>query len=1144
MVNGSASPAPAVAGDPIHVGITGLPSGIGVNVYLTDTTLSNQFHTVTLNPSPTSLDCIFPLTQESSIIQGEFIPLTAGEYAIAVFQVGNPYTPLASVAFSVSAYVTPPFPPFSVQNWILFNLAVSGTVLASSAQASAVQGTITIGGTYQTLEGFPHPTNVTMQFVLYGDASSGALVPTKRLIGAQTFDAGGFPFVPFDTTTVPDGTYMLSCIVVDCADTNSAHFSAYQIIPYPRSLIIMNEGAKAASGSYLIPAASLSVNAEVNSTSVDYVHYNGLPVYNTVTPYPYPGPGLSPVVAPPVTNSESPFHSNPAGARTGGYYIENSDTLNLHEYRRIPMFFTTNAGGVFAGNWSGEGGGEGVESTYPAMAIESWLDGPRNSHTATGNSIIVATVDPRRTGDTGPFDAYHWTIINIGGNLSVRDLAGNMLTIAGYKRDLSKLPIDYLDGTTAEFPNTVLVGTIDTAPATTFSDFGGGPNDCCWDPRNPNICYVAQTVDHCIVACDFTVQTIAGIKYGPRNPRLYRYAGYKGGLTGNGVGGYADGPALGSVVGSVQQADGAQFNGIYSICMQRVSGISGHPVGTMYVADNYNCLIRKITQSSPGVASTVSTLCGLAGGTGAPGTASGFINTVTASAIYSVTSIISNGDGTASVVLAPSPTSPVAGVGWKVSILVNGSEYFGGGPTFENSSYGIYTVSAFTNSQHFSLTMNPVPSSGTITAQIWVADHYSAPSPGGVGVAFSAANCYTAYPQTLRMTSTGDIVMSEAWYNMMLRRIWLSGSNANTITRIMPFGNLAQVVGPGFGFHDVDDVGACGPIDDIVCFKTDANPGSAGYTSRIAIDGSSETAFVGGDGGRAFPQENTGATGHYPWAFAFSKTQCRFIGAGKADTIFYSGRPFVPSIDSPMSFDIYYGNAGFNNFLQGTCSTFPWLLRPSFAALYGHEGTGLLGQNVVPTFDDLAALYPHDYSPFSGSLAQFIQHGMGGATLRPEFSMDDTVSPALPGRDLAQLLYFVRRQALPGSYPILYPQFLMGQDGAGSGALVSPNTLALNCVRPVISSVVATRGSNTSIEVTWNTDTPTIGLIAAGSPNSAGRPYPYNLWSSLESTYGTSHEVTISGLPDVSVIGNAPTHFCILVKDKAGNWARSPDALV
>lgn len=158
--------------------------------------------------------------------------------------------------------------------------------------------------------------------------------------------------------------------------------------------------------------------------------------------------------------------------------------------------------------------------------------------------------------------------------------------------------------------------------------------------------------------------------------------------------------------------------------------------------------------------------------------------------------------------------------------------------------------------------------------------------------------------------------------------------------------------------------------------------------------------------------------------------------------------------------------------------------------------------------------------------------------------MDDTVSPALPGRDLAQLLYFVRRQALPGSYPTLYPQFLMGQDGAGSGALVSPNTLALNCVRPLISSVVATRGSSTSIQVTWNTDTPTIGLIAAGSPNSAGGPYPYNLWSSLESTYGTSHEVTISGLPDVSVTGNAPTHFCILVKDKAGNWARSPDALV
>jgi hypothetical protein len=96
----------------------------------------------------------------------------------------------------------------------------------------------------------------------------------------------------------------------------------------------------------------------------------------------------------------------------------------------------------------------------------------------------------------------------------------------------------------------------------------------------------------------------------------------------------------------------------------------------------------------------------------------------------------------------------------------------------------------------------------------------------------------------------------------------------------------------------------------------------------------------------------------------------------------------------------------------------------------------------------------------------------------------------------------------------------------------------------VVSNVVATRLSNTSIRVTWTTDKNTIGLVAAGTPNSAGSAYPYNLWSSLESTYGTSHGVTISGLPDVSVMGNAPTHFCVLAKDKAGNWARSPDAVV
>ena len=90
--------------------------------------------------------------------------------------------------------------------------------------------------------------------------------------------------------------------------------------------------------------------------------------------------------------------------------------------------------------------------------------------------------------------------------------------------------------------------------------------------------------------------------------------------------------------------------------------------------------------------------------------------------------------------------------------------------------------------------------------------------------------------------------------------------------------------------------------------------------------------------------------------------------------------------------------------------------------------------------------------------------------------------------------------------------------------------------------------NSTSITVHWTTDKQTIGLICAGSPYSQNPssfgPYPYNLWSDLEAGFGTTHAMTISGLPDASVPDNSPTHIAILVKDKAGNWNVSADFTV
>jgi len=81
-----------------------------------------------------------------------------------------------------------------------------------------------------------------------------------------------------------------------------------------------------------------------------------------------------------------------------------------------------------------------------------------------------------------------------------------------------------------------------------------------------------------------------------------RYAGYYKGVHGDGLGGYHDGPAI-----ETSPGNGAQFNGPYSIVMQKRTDVPDNPQGTMYVADNYNCLIRKISADG----TTVSTLLGL-----------------------------------------------------------------------------------------------------------------------------------------------------------------------------------------------------------------------------------------------------------------------------------------------------------------------------------------------------------------------------------------------------------------------------------------------------------------------------------------------------------------------------------------------------
>jgi hypothetical protein len=60
-----------------------------------------------------------------------------------------------------------------------------------------------------------------------------------------------------------------------------------------------------------------------------------------------------------------------------------------------------------------------------------------------------------------------------------------------------------------------------------------------------------------------------------------------------------------------------------------------------------------------------------------------------------------------------------------------------------------------------------------------------------------------------------------------------------------------------------------------------------------------------------------------------------------------------------------------------------------------------------------------------------------------------------------------------------------------------------------------------------------------------GKGAPYNLYSSLETSYTTTgHNITITGLPDVTVSGNSPTHINLVVKDMSDNWMSIADTPV
>jgi hypothetical protein len=381
--------------------------------------------------------------------------------------------------------------------------------------------------------------------------------------------------------------------------------------------------------------------------------------------------------------------------------------------------------------------------------------------------------------------------------------------------------------------------------------------------------------------------------------------------------------------------------------------------------------------------------------------------------------------------------------------------------------------------------LQPVPPATVVAAN---RDTYSSPTP----VRFASA--FVPYPQVLRFDSAGNIVFGES----VTRAIRLIDLQTRMVSRIQLM-NARTSPGHSWIWLDVDTVGAVGPKDDILVAQSVGAPGNDNFW-RISHDGS-VVSNMGGDGGPIGDGPATrqveDRSGHYPWIIAISKTEGRFVTSGFGTTGLSSWRILQPNDPAP-NLDVMTYVRGKIIWKTGTVPGFPWGARPALSSIGGERGTGHLG--VIPTFDDLMALYPTD-----AALGTFLQSGMGGSVPRPE----------LTGNDLRDLIYFIRRTSLKG----------------GSLSPVSPGSSSTDKQPPVITHVKALRLDSTSARVAWITDKPALGFVAWGST-----PY-YQGWSNPETNYGATHSMVVTGLSKTQI------HFSVVAKDLAGNQSNTVDAI-
>ena len=349
------------------------------------------------------------------------------------------------------------------------------------------------------------------------------------------------------------------------------------------------------------------------------------------------------------------------------------------------------------------------------------------------------------------------------------------------------------------------------------------------------------------------------------------------------------------------------------------------------------------------------------------------------------------------------------------------------------------------------------------------------------------SNASIIFPEGLEFNSEGKLIVAEN-FMMTLRKIDLAANNISAMSTI-PQANDANLKNIDI---NIDTEGTCGPKDDIL-IGTFAQTGPWRLTSQGVNRGQLVTLtdlWLRVPTGRA----NTMFNIQYPW-LAICGNGAIWMNGAATQGVF---RMTLAKLTDPVMSASEMGRyaSGKNIYISGGLSTFP--PRPSFELTHGVDGINHNGN--FPSFDELNSVS-------DAELKAQIQAGWGSSSgPRPEIS----------GRDLDNLIYFIRWNCVPCI-----------ESGNIRAAPLPSDTIA-----PIISGISVQEIAPTSVKIKWTTNELTVGFVKFW------RNAPHGGYSSVEDSYKTSHEVTLTGLtPGITY------SFTIRSKDEPGNQVVSSSSI-